>query len=338
MPDKQTLVITTGEPSGIGIEVSLKAVTQLLSGPSDNQFVLLGDFTWIDSISQRLDLAVELNRINQLAQAKASCLNIFHIPLSEPATLGTLNSANSNYVIQQLLTAHQWAINQQVAAIITAPVHKGVINDAGFSFTGHTEFFAEKAAVKQVVMMLASDKLKVALVTTHLPLNQVSKTINAELLASVFDICHRGLGQLGIKKPTIKVLGLNPHAGEQGHLGTEELTIIEPAIARFNQQHQDQSLQGPFPADTVYSPSNLANTDLFLAMYHDQGLPVIKFASFGQSANVTLGLPYIRTSVDHGTANNIADSLVANADSMLYAIKFALRAINRRHFEREGIL
>lgn len=323
---RPTLAITSGEPSGVGIEVTLKALQQ----SHDANIVVLGDANWINDVNQQGELGttvVSLDNLSQLAPHKPGQVQVLHSQLPEPAKLGQANPKNAHYVLNLLQQAHNLALNKQVDAIVTAPVHKGIINDAGIPFTGHTEFFAQQSQCDQVVMMLASNLMNVALVTTHLPLNKVAEAIDQATLHQVLDICIEGLHRLNIDQPNIKVLGLNPHAGEQGHLGTEELTTIIPALNAY--KSKQALITGPYPADTAFSKANLANTNLFLAMYHDQGLPVIKYASFGECANVTLGLPYIRTSVDHGTAFDIANQFTASGNSMHYAIQFALQSIQR---------
>ncbi|PWK53816.1 4-hydroxythreonine-4-phosphate dehydrogenase PdxA [Pleionea mediterranea] len=325
---RPTIVITSGEPSGVGIEVTLKALQQA----HDANIVVLGDAHWISDVNQQGQLGNTITVIEDLSQLQAhqpGQIQVLHSELSEPATLGQPSPQNAEYVINLLQQAHNLAYNKQIDAIVTAPVHKGIINDANIPFTGHTEFFAQQSQCDKVVMMLASDVMNVALVTTHLPLNKVAGAIDQATLHQVLDIIVDGLQQLNIKQPNIKVLGLNPHAGEQGHLGTEELTTIIPALNAY--KTKQAVITGPYPADTAFSKANLADTDLFLAMYHDQGLPVIKYASFGECANVTLGLPYIRTSVDHGTALDIAKDFNASGSSMDYAIRFALQSIQRNH-------
>ncbi len=327
------VVITTGEPSGIGVEVTLKALLQ--DFPAN--IIVLGDFDHIASINQRANLGLKLKSIAQVSECaphKAGEVTILSRPLPSVAKLGHPNKTHAHYVLELLSSAHHLAQSGAVDAIVTAPVHKGIINDAGTPFSGHTEFFAEHSNVERVVMMLASEPMRVALMTTHLPLRQVPDAISETQIHQVLSICVRGLQQLGIDVPKIKVCGLNPHAGEQGHLGREELDIITPALRSFSQAFVElansSDISGPYPADTLFSNSNLNTTDLFLGMYHDQVLPVIKYASFGACANVTLGLPYLRTSVDHGTGLDIADQFIADSGSMEYAIQFALKAIQSK--------
>ncbi|NVJ62298.1 MAG: 4-hydroxythreonine-4-phosphate dehydrogenase PdxA [Gammaproteobacteria bacterium] len=322
------IAVTGGEPSGIASEVIIKALLQ----PIDARIIVIADADWLAEVASQIKVSIIIKRFDtadNIGPHKPGEINVLHTPLIEKPLLGKLNTVNAPYVLNLLTLAHQLASSNQVDAIVTAPVHKGVINDAGISFSGHTEFFAAASSVNQVVMMLASEIMRVALVTTHIPLEQVAKSITSERLSSVLTICYQGLRQLGITTPKICVLGLNPHAGEQGHLGSEELTTINPVIEKY--RSQGESIIGPLPADTAFNQSNLASTDLFLAMYHDQGLPVIKYASFGKCANVTLGLPYLRTSVDHGTALDIADKFCASESSMLYALQFVIKAIKPSH-------
>ncbi len=321
------IAITSGEPSGIGVEVTLKALQQ----PFNAKIVVLGDADWLEQVNQLGQLNCQITTIDSIdecASHQAGIVQVLHTPTALPPKLGELSQQNAHYVCQLLQQAHQMAIDGQINAIVTAPVHKGIINDAGVAFTGHTEFFAEQSGSQQVVMMLTCAKMSVALATTHLPLSQVAQAITAPLLEKIIRVCVSGLHRLGITTPRIKVLGLNPHAGEQGHLGEEELTTITPVINACQNLRAD--ITGPYPADTAFSQSNLDTSDLFLAMYHDQGLPVIKFAGFGESANVTLGLPYIRTSVDHGTALDIAEQFNASSNSMEFALNYAIKSANQR--------
>lgn len=246
-----------------------------------------------------------------------------HIPLATPCHTGQLNSANARYVLSLLDRAYSGIYQGEFAGMVTAPLHKGIINDAGIPFSGHTEYLAAISHTEQVVMMLAGNGLRVALATTHLPLKDIPAAITRPLLHSVLHILHTDLQtKFGITKPTILVTGLNPHAGEQGHLGWEEIQIIEPELQALRDQGLD--VRGPYPADTLFQPFLLKDADAVLAMYHDQGLPVLKYASFGQGVNITLGLPFIRTSVDHGTALDLAGTGRADHGSLLTAIQTAL--------------
>lgn len=250
-------------------------------------------------------------------------LTVLHIPTSAPVQAGTLNVENSQYVLNTLKVAMDGCLANNFDAMVTAPVQKSIINDAGIAFTGHTEFLADYTNTERVVMMLVGGGMRVALATIHLPLTQVSAAITAESLTRTIQILHHDLQQrFGIASPKIFVAGLNPHAGEGGYLGNEEINTITPVLNTL--LAQGVQLIGPLPADTMYSPNNLKEADAFLAMYHDQGLAVLKYASFGEGVNVTLGLPIIRTSVDHGTALDIAGSGKADVGSLLAAIQLAI--------------
>jgi 4-hydroxythreonine-4-phosphate dehydrogenase len=251
-----------------------------------------------------------------------------HHPLRVPAVAGRLDARNSPCVVHLLERACDGALSGEFAAMVTAPVHKGVINDARIPFTGHTEFLADRTRAPRPVMMLVTASLRVALATTHLPLARVSDAITVDSLCEVLEIVDRDLTRCwGISPPRIAVCGLNPHAGESGHLGDEEIRVIAPAIARMRER--GLSISGPLPADTVFVPRVLADFDVVLAMYHDQGLPVIKHAGFENAVNVTLGLPILRTSVDHGTALDLAGTGLADAGSMAAAIDLAVQLASR---------
>ena len=249
-----------------------------------------------------------------------------HIPLAAPCEAGRLNPTNARYVLQLLDTAYQGITEGIFDGMVTAPLHKGIINDAGAGggfFSGHTEYLAEKSQTEQVVMMLAGDGLRVALVTTHLPLRAVADAVTQPLVESVVRILNADLrDKFGIAQPHILVAGLNPHAGEGGHLGHEEAEIITPALTRL--KREGIHVSGPYPADTVFQPFLLKDADAVLAMYHDQGLPTLKYAGFGQGVNITLGLPFIRTSVDHGTALDLAGTGKAASGSLIEAVRTAL--------------
>ena len=254
-------------------------------------------------------------------------LYVEHIAVSQPVAAGQLNEANGHYVLQTLERACQGSMTGEFDAIVTGPVHKGVINRAGVAFSGHTEFFAERSNTPLVVMMLATEGLRVALVTTHIPLAYVSQAVTAERLESIIRILHADLvNKFGIEQPNIYVCGLNPHAGEDGCLGREEIEIITPTLEKMRQQ-DGMSLVGPLPADTIFNQKYLEKADTVLAMYHDQGLPVLKYKGFGNSVNITLGLPFIRTSVDHGTALDLAGTGNADIGSFLTAITHALQLV-----------
>jgi 4-hydroxythreonine-4-phosphate dehydrogenase len=277
--------------------------------------------------AEMLGMPLELISPEQ-EKAQPGQLKIVSIPLREAVTCGELNPANAAYVLETLRSATLGCLSGDYDALVTGPVHKGVMNDAGLEFTGHTEYLAELSDAHPV-MMLATPGLRVALVTTHLPLAEVSQAITAERVRQVATILHRDLHErYGLKQPRILVCGLNPHAGEQGHMGREEIEIIEPVLAELNTA--GMQLIGPLPADTLFTPVMLQQADAVLAMYHDQGLPVLKHKGFGQSVNVTLGLPIIRTSVDHGTALPLAGTGQANLGSLQYAVKVAAEMAERK--------
>jgi len=320
------IAITSGEPAGIGPDILLKAALR----EQHAQLVALADIQLLRDRAEMLGLDIELKHWTEntpLVQHTPGSLWVLEIPLKSTCTPGKLDPANSEYVIELLSQATAGVENGTFAAMVTAPVQKSVINDSGLVFSGHTEYLQEKAGVAKVVMMLASPKLRVALVTTHLPLRDVADAINEEELEQSLRILHSDLiSKFGIASPRILVAGLNPHAGEGGHLGTEEIEIIEPVLKQL--RAEGMNLIGPLPADTLFTPKYLESADAVLAMYHDQGLPVLKAQGFGESINVTLGLPFIRTSVDHGTALDLAGSGAANEDSLLAAINIACQMIS----------
>jgi 4-hydroxythreonine-4-phosphate dehydrogenase len=259
----------------------------------------------------------------------ASTIKVHHVALRSPCIAGQLDATNSPYVLETLKIATLGCMSGEYDAMVTAPVHKGVINEAGIPFTGHTEFLAELTKTRQVVMMLVGGGMRVALASIHLALSAVPDAITQDSLVSTIKVLHADLVQkFGIPQPHIFVAGLNPHAGEDGYLGKEEIEVINPVLQKLRQQ--GMRLSGALPADTMFSKSNLQQADCFLAMYHDQGLPVLKYASFGLGVNVTLGLPIIRTSVDHGTALDLAGSGKANPGSLIAAIELAIELANKR--------
>jgi 4-hydroxythreonine-4-phosphate dehydrogenase len=261
--------------------------------------------------------------------AKQGRLEVLHVPLVVPSKAGTLHRENSRYVLRTLEVACDGCLCGEFDAMATAPVHKGIINDAGIVFTGHTEFLAERTHAPHVVMMLAGGGMRVALATTHLALKDVAAYITRESLTQTLRVLYHDLQHhFGVARPRIVVAGLNPHAGESGHLGREEIEIISPVIAAL--KSEGLTLTGPLPADTLFNPDRLKHFDAALAMYHDQGLPVLKYASFGAGVNVTLGLPIIRTSVDHGTALDLAGTGKADAGSLIEAVKFAIELAHAR--------
>ena len=311
------LLVTPGEPAGIGPEL----VCRLADSAPD--LVAVADPELLDATARQLGLAL---KIHPLAAPDglipAGHLGCLPVALRAPVRPGRLDPANAPYVIETLRRAAACCLAGTAAGMVTAPVHKGVINDAGVAFSGHTEFLAECAGVDRVVMMLAAGRLRVALVTTHLPLTAVPAAITAPLLERTLEILHAELqARFGLPRPRILVLGLNPHAGEGGHLGREEIEVIEPVLERL--RADGLCLEGPLPADTAFLPERLEGADAVLAMYHDQGLPVLKYAGFGRAVNITLGLPFIRTSVDHGTALDLAGSGRADTGSLAEAIALA---------------
>lgn len=304
----------------------------LAQHPSPCERVIIADPQLLRDRAQQLGLPVELLPFDPdalpVAQA-AGQLHVLPVTLGTACTPGQLDAGNSAYVLKTLRLAGEGALSGLFDAIVTAPVHKGIINEAGVPFSGHTEFFAEQTATDQVVMMLACPGLRVALATTHLPLRQVADAITGPLIERVVRILHSDLvNKFGLSDPRILVCGLNPHAGEDGHLGREELDIIIPALERL--RSEGIQLIGPLPADTLFTPKHLDHADAVLAMYHDQGLPVLKHKGFGNAVNITLGMPIIRTSVDHGTALDLAGTGQANPGSLQVALDTAIQMINAR--------
>lgn len=319
------LAITAGEPSGIGPDLCVQIAQQAW----DYQILVICDKDLLLQRAKQLGLPLSVSEYDSNAAAsghKAGHLWVCHVPLAETSIAGELNTANGPYVLKTLDVATQGCLDGHWHAMVTAPLHKGVINDseqvATGSFTGHTEYLRDFCGREEVVMMLATEDLRVALVTTHLPLREVADAITPERISRVARILDHDLKTFfALTSPRILVAGLNPHAGEGGHLGMEEIEIIEPTLAQLNAE--GLNLVGPLPADTLYTPKHLANADATLAMYHDQGLPVLKFHGFGRAANITLGLPIIRTSVDHGSALDLAGTGKADAGSLETALKVA---------------
>ncbi|MGP1953055.1 MAG: 4-hydroxythreonine-4-phosphate dehydrogenase PdxA [Arsenophonus sp. ET-KM2-MAG3] len=325
----KTIVITPGEPAGIGPDLLIKLAQQnwpvRLVACADPDLLM----TRADQLGLKLDLSIYSPKLLNNGQA-AKSLTILPIKLLTPAKAGQLNKKNSIYVIETLNRACDGCMTNEFLALVTGPVHKGIINDAGISFTGHTEFFANRSKTKKVVMMLVTKTLRVALATTHLPLKKVSDAITFNSLQEVIYILNNELKyRFGIKIPAIYISGLNPHAGEGGYMGYEEINTIIPVIKKLN--YEGLQLYGPFPADTLFQPKYMNKADVILTMYHDQGLPVIKYKSFSHAVNITLGLPFIRTSVDHGTAIEIAGTGKANANSFIIALKLALNMIKNNN-------
>jgi 4-hydroxythreonine-4-phosphate dehydrogenase len=319
--DQQRIAVTVGEPAGIGPDIVLMlALKKLPAIP-----VAIADSELLRERARKLRLRVELRPDTGLAKKhKPGILYYRHAPVAVRVTPGKLDKANASYVLQTIKAAVTGCVKGEYAALVTAPVHKSIINDAGIPFRGHTEYLAELAGGGYPVMMLAAKKLRVALVTTHLPLREVSAAITEERLTRTLTILNEDLKtRFRIRKPVIAVTGLNPHAGEGGHLGDEEQRVIIPVLERLRKQKI--RAEGPFAADTLFTPKRLKPFDAVLAMYHDQGLPVLKHVGFGEAVNITLGLPIIRTSVDHGTALDVAGTRKADPSSLIEAFLLAAK-------------
>lgn len=331
---RPTIAITSGEPAGIGPEIAIRAAWELRDSVNA---VLIGDAAFLSMTASAIDpairtlaLSIEAVRNNGLPSFPAGQIGVIDCLLAAPVTPGQLDAQNGRYVLHTLDLAIEAAQQGWCDAIVTAPLQKSTINEAGVPFTGHTEYLAEKTATPHVVMMLAGGKplLRVALATTHLALKDVAAAISFDSLARTLDILHADLkSKCGLAQPRILVTGLNPHAGEGGYLGREEIDVIAPVLQAA--QAKGMAVSGPYPADTLFQPKYLEQADCVLAMYHDQGLPVLKFASFGHGVNITLGLPIIRTSVDHGTALDLAAAGLGRADhgSMMEAIRVAAQMV-----------
>jgi 4-hydroxythreonine-4-phosphate dehydrogenase len=315
------IALTPGEPAGIGPDLCIQLAQQNLPC----EIVVIASPQLLEERARQLGLPLQIKEFDSalLAAAQtAGCMTVLPVELAEPVQCGQLHPANSRYVLKTITKATKGCMDGVFDAMVTAPVHKGVINDAGLSFSGHTEFIADITG-GHPVMMLATPGLRVALVTTHLPLSEVSKAITHTRLRTVIRILDQDLrSRFDIAYPKILVCGLNPHAGENGHLGREEIDIIEPVLNTFRKQ--GMNLRGPLPADTLFTAKYLDSADAVLAMYHDQGLPVLKHIGFGRAVNITLGLPIVRTSVDHGTALDLAGSGKADLGSLQFALQTAL--------------
>lgn len=316
------LALTPGEPAGIGPDLCIQIAQERFPA----ELVAVADPALLIQRARELGLAFKTEIFDPTLPPQPhtpGTLKVLPVPLARPAQCGKLDAANAEYVLNTLRAAVAGCLTGTFDALVTGPVHKGIINDAGFPFAGHTEFLAELTHTPQPVMMLAIPGLRVALVTTHLPLSAVSRAITAPRLEAVLRVLQHDLQtRFNIPQPRILVCGLNPHAGEGGHLGREEIDMIEPVLARL--RAAGMQLTGPLPADTLFVPDTLKQADAVLAMYHDQGLPVLKHAGFGAAVNITLGLPIIRTSVDHGTALELAGSGAARSSSLLAAMQAAL--------------
>lgn len=323
------IIVTAGEPAGIGPDL----VLALSKDNWGHQIVVCADKHMLEERANQLNIDVDLIDYDESSVAvpqQAGSLIVEHIPLSERTVAGTLNEANGHYVLKTLERAALGCMNGEFDAIVTGPVHKGVINRAGVAFSGHTEFFAEKSRTPLVVMMLATEGLRVALVTTHIPLAFVSKAVTAERLEKIIHILNKDLVEkFAIPSPKIYVCGLNPHAGEDGCLGNEEIETITPTLETIRQR-DGIDLVGPLPADTIFNEKYLQEADAVLGMYHDQVLPVLKYKGFGRSVNITLGLPFIRTSVDHGTALDLAGTGSADTGSFRTALAHAIELVEKK--------
>ncbi|MFZ2300489.1 MAG: 4-hydroxythreonine-4-phosphate dehydrogenase PdxA [Gallionella sp.] len=338
------LAITAGEPAGIGMDLC----AQLAIAPPDIPFVIIADKNLLQQRAMQLGIPLQVRELGsgEWGVEQSKCiptshsplptphspisLPVIHIPLAVPCQAGVLDKANGKYVLAVLRRATQGCQAGEFSGIVTAPVHKGIINDAGIPFTGHTEYLAEQTGTRLVVMMLVGGGMRVALATTHLPLKDVPASITAPLLENILRIIQHDLQRrFGIAQPRILVAGLNPHAGEGGYLGREEIDVMIPVLDKL--RAEGMKVSTPLPADTLFTPHRLAQCDCVLAMYHDQGLPVLKHASFGHGVNVTLGLPIIRTSVDHGTALDIAGTGKADNGSLIEAIRLAAQMAENEH-------
>ena len=314
------LYVTSGEPAGIGPDICLSLAMRIDERP----IVVLADINLLKKRAEILNQTVELIAYQGQSESSAQGqLYVEHVPLNTDVVLGELNAENSAYVLEQLRRSADYAMSGKSVGVATAPVQKSIINEAGIHFSGHTEYYQEFAGVERVVMMLATKTLRVALATTHLPLRDVPDAITKQRLHQVIDVLIHDLKtKFKIEQPNILVCGLNPHAGEGGYLGMEEIEVINPVLESYRAQGINMSLS--LPADTLFTPENLKDADAILAMYHDQGLPVLKSQGFGEAINITLGLPFIRTSVDHGTALSLAGTGLAKSSSLHVAVDLAL--------------
>ena len=322
------IAITAGEPAGIGPDLCVL----LANKPLDADIVIIADVNILQARAKTLNVDIKIQEYSaksHTAHLGNGLITVFHQAISQPAVAGQLDTRNSQYVLDTLKTVALGCVSHEFDAMVTAPVHKGIINDAGIAFSGHTEFLAELTNTPQVVMMLVGSGLRVALATTHLALKDVPAAITKSSLETTIRILHHDLvNKFGLGNPRILVAGLNPHAGEDGYLGREEIDIINPVLEKL--RVEGKQLIGALPADTLFAKHHLSKADAVLAMYHDQGLPVLKHASFGEGVNVTLGLPIIRTSVDHGTALDLAGTGNIEIGSMLAAIELAITLANNK--------
>ena len=316
------IILTSGEPAGIGPDLCIALASR--SWPCD--LLVAADRHLLEERARQLHAPVQFSSVESLGQRavhQPGVLRVLHSATDSPVRTGALDKSNASYVLRLLDSALDGCLRGDFDAMVTAPVQKSIINDAGIPFSGHTEYLAQRSGTVLPVMMLVAGNLRVALATTHLALSAVSKAITATLLEQVLRVLDHDLrARFKIRAPRILVCGLNPHAGESGHLGREEIEVIAPVLASL--RGQGLQLTGPAPADTVFTPHMLERADAVLAMFHDQGLPVLKYAGFGNAVNVTLGLPVVRTSVDHGTALDLAGSGKADPGSMVAALEMAL--------------
>jgi 4-hydroxythreonine-4-phosphate dehydrogenase len=324
VPRRPVIALTAGEPAGIGPDLAV----QVAARARNARLVVIGDRGVLAVRARRHRVAWHPVPYGTDPDARLAVLDV---PVAQPVTPGRLDPANSPHVMAMLEAATEGCLAGRFDAMVTAPVHKGVINDAGIAFTGHTEFLADRAGVTHVVMLLVGRGLRVALATTHLALQDVPAAITRDSLTAMLEILVADLkARFGCRRPRILVAGLNPHAGEGGHFGREEIDVIAPVVA--DMRARGLAVEGPLPADTLFNRERLARADCVLAMYHDQGLPVLKYASFGEGVNVTLGLPFVRTSVDHGTALDLAARGARGADpgSLRAALALAVELAARR--------
>lgn len=331
------IAVTPGEPAGIGPDITV----QMAQRSFPFELVAIADVRMLEERAHLLGLPLLIEEFHGDTEPRphqAGTLQVIDLSCAERPHCGKLNIANVPYVMDTLRRAATGCLNKEFSGLVTGPVHKGIINDAGISFSGHTEFLAEISKIPHVVMMLITTGLRVALVTTHIPLRDVCDRITPALIEHTLVITHQELQRcFGVAQPNITICGLNPHAGEGGHLGREETEIIIPVLEKL--RSRGFSIEGPLPADTAFIPKFLSKTDVFVAMYHDQGLPVLKHAGFGNAVNITLGLPFIRTSVDHGTALELAGTGKADVSSLISAVNIAADMIgNRTTFMRTNMM
>lgn len=312
------IAITPGEPAGIGPDLVIQAAQQDRS----QGWIVVADVQMLQERAQLLQLPISINEHLESPSAQAGELTVLNTPLAEPVRPGELCVSNAKGTLHALDRAIAGCLEGRFTALVTGPMQKSVMMDAGFAFSGHTEHLAQRSGVDDVVMMLATDAMRVALATTHLPLQAVSGELTQPLLERRLRILHHAMqGQFGLATPRLLVCGLNPHAGESGHIGREEIDIIAPVCEKLCAE--GLLIRGPLPADTLFTPHYLSEADAVMAMFHDQGLPVLKYSGFGDAVNITLGLPFIRTSVDHGTALDLAGTGEANLSSFLAAVSAA---------------